>query len=382
MKLGLLFCILLLLTSSTYSQQTGLLDLELLAYTDALQDRIIIYDVRNQAKRELQLGEGLHNIWGFSPDGCRILFSLTSANGLSHIYTSRLDGTGIVDLVQYDELSPAQWGAWEPQWSSNDIIAFKMVRDGLEDTEERQYHIAYVSSNGSEPIFYSVTGREHSPQWSPNGEWLAYISYDERIPGADISSTAEPDTPDTQNQISEADLWVVSADSETKYRLTNFAVGSVGMPKWSPDNDLISFVYSPSPNNNTFWIVGNSEGAISTQLSFIWNLTLATTWLPDSSAILASARDIKGYPENHLWKIPIVGNVDETAELLLDDDRFLHTDYPAFNATGDKLAFRSDYAVIIYDLTDSSYTRIADDFGNTPMFWSPEIYNGEGSCDL
>ncbi len=379
MRRILLVCLLLMMISqvsrTSVAAQVPLLG-PVLAATPAAQDRILLYDIGSDARRELVMGTGWHHVWGFSPDGCRILYTLTESSGLGRAYTAALDGSDARALVTYDALPARQWGIWEPQWSPDgNRIAFTMLRDGFEGEAERQYHIGWVDAAGGSPQFYSVSGKEHNARWSPSGASLVYISFDERVPGADILSTAVP-TPDGQTGsppplIREADLWVVSADGSQKFRLTNFPVGSTTMPRWSPDEQLIGFVYSPSPSNDTFWMIAAQEGALPTQLTFLWGLALDLTWLPDSTALIAAARDFRDTDENALWRIPLVGNTETDSVLFVNDSLLPHTDYPRFSADGRWLALRSTYTLALVNMEDRS-ARLLDETlpGNTPPVWS------------
>jgi Tol biopolymer transport system component len=130
-----------------------------------------------------------------------------------------------------------------------------------------------------------------------------------------------------------------------------------------------------------FWMIANERGAIATQLSQLWNLTLDQTWLPDSSAMLASVRDFRGADGNRLWRIPLIGVADNDATLLLDDNAFRYTDYPRFSPDGQFLAFRSEYDVIILELDTGVWERLDEDTpGNTPPVWSPVGFEGEEAC--
>lgn len=371
----------------------------IVAVTPAAQDSIHLHDIGGEATRLLSFGPGEHHVWDFSPDGCRVLFTLdTSGRGMPKLFSARLDGSDQRALVAYDELPVNAWGIWEPRWSVQDEngtsrIAFTMIREETVPGGEvkQTHHIGWINGEASapsEPEFYSVTGREFTPQWSYDGRWLAYVSYNERVPGIDVFSTAVPTEepppgtiPPELPTLLEADLWVVSADAETKYRLTVFTVGSVRAPRWSPDGDLIGFVYSPSPSNDTLWMIGSQEGARPTQLSYEWNMTLDHTWLPDSTAMLASIRDFRQNRNNLLWRIPLIGNADEGAETFLMDDSFAHTDYPRFSPDGRYLAFRSSYSLIVWDTTTTIWSRWdAETPGNTPPVWSPATFAGEQNC--
>ena len=396
-KLRLPFYLLILLFGlSHFSAQTTLpLAGPLVAATNARQDQILLYDVGSGSLRELSFGYGEQQVWGFSPDGCRILFTLDSGDQhLPQLYTARLDGSDAHLMAQYtDNFDPTgvnAWGVWEPTWSSTGRIAFTLWRDlpQPDGTVEQQSHIVWIDGNGGTPQFYSNTGDEFSPAWSPDGQWLAYVSYTERAPGADVYSTAVPTVAPPPGQtttelpaVREADLWVVSLDGGLKYPLTDFATGSVRSPRWSPDGELIGFLYSPTTGEDTIWMIANQSGAIATQLSFHWNLTLDHTWLPDSTAMIASIRDFRGLVENRLWRIPLIGNADSDATLYLTDAAFTYTDYPRFSADGRYLALRSEYSLVIVDLSDNTWRRLyADQPGNTPPVWTPAGFRGESAC--
>jgi Tol biopolymer transport system component len=403
-KLILLAALLISLHTANAQDQPLFLQGPVVAFGTAQMDRIILYDVGTEggARRELNFGEGWHYVWGFSPDGCRVMFTLSDDINTAHLYSARLDGTDMREMVSYS--GTEWWGVWEPVWSPTGLIAFTMQRYTLENdgSLERQYHVAWVDGNEvlasgapAEAEFYSVTGDEHSPQWSPDGAWLAYVSYDRRFPGANVSSTAEPTIAPPEGQepppfnedllLREADLWVVSADGETKYRLTYFDIGSVDTPRWSPDGELIAFAYSPSSNNDQFWMIANQRAAIPTQLSQLYSQILDITWLPDNSAMLGAARDFRQTEINLLWNIPLIGVADNDATLYLNGTPNVpamdYADYPRFSADGRWLALRRAYQLMVLD-TDTMAWGYVDGgmIGNTPPVWTPTGFVGESAC--
>jgi len=386
--LALLALGLLLALAARLGAQEAALQGPLLAADTAQQDRIVVYDLGGAARRELRFGPGWVRVWGFSPDGCRLLFTRSDGPDASRVYTARLDGSDVRALVQYDELLPDAWRAWNPQWQpGGSRVAFTLIRDvpQRDGGVRRTYHIAWVSADGGAPQLYSASGDEHEPQWSPDGAWLAYIAYDERPAGADIYSTAVP-TPAGQTGppaplLREADLWLVRADGQAKQRLTSFPTGSVRGPRWSPDGDLIGFVYSPSPGNDQFYMIAGQAGALPTQLSQQWSLILDLTWLPDGSAMLAAVRDFRDVRDNRLWRIPLLGWADTDAALYLDNPALAYADYPRFSADGRWLAFRSAYALAVVDTATQSWAIFDEALpGNTPPVWSPAGFQGETAC--
>lgn len=373
------------LSASVQAQAPVPLNGPLVAVNTAAQDRIIVVDVSSGATRPLKLGTGSLMPWGFAADGCRIVYTSSDGLSLGRVYSSKLDGSDSRSLVQFNELPDDAWGVWEPQVSPDGTtIAFSLLRRDAQSGKTTG-HIAVVDANGGTPKIYSVSGSEYEPRWSPDGKWLAYISFTERVPGADINSTAVP-TPQGQEAVAgtllrEADLWVVSADAKTKYRLTDFATGSVRAPRWSPDGFLLSFIYSPSPNNDTFWMIGNADGAIPTELSYQWSAIMDTTWFPDSASILGVARDFQKITDNTLWRVPLVGNADTDATQYLADPNLSFVDYPRFSADGQWLALRSEYALALVNVSTNQWSLAANvPLANTPPVWSPAGFRGENQC--
>jgi len=382
---GLILALVLVLSFPTHAQVDAPLGAPLLAFDTTAQDRIVLYDLNTGSARDLNFGSGWHRVWGFSPDGCRIAFTLSDGLDHARLYTARIDGSDRRELVRFSTPLVGEWGVWEAQWSPDPVdqrIAFTLIETQINNDGQRvqNHRIAWVTPDGGDPDFYSISGDEHTPRWSPDGRWLAYVAYEERAAGADPLATALPEAPVT-SMIREADLWVVGADGLNKTRRTTFPVGNVSMPRWSPDGDLIGFIFSPTPNNDQVWLIGTDAGATPTTLSFTDALALDLTWLPDSAAMTAALRDFKGVRENRLWRIPLTGVADNDAVQIAGDPDLVNMDYPRYSPDGRWLAARSAYALVLIDLSVSSWTQfdVAYD-GNTPALWSPPGFTGESSC--
>jgi len=371
---------LLLLMPTAHAQDFPLpLSGDLLAYTDQTNDAIYLYDFQTDTTRPLQMGMGLHHVWDFSPDGCRLLYTLTDNTRTTRLYSAALDGTDARELIDTTELPLGPWNLWEPDWNpTQPLIAFTLTRPTEQGRETR---VAYVPATGGTPTFYSVAGDEHAPRWSPDGAWLAYLSYEPRPAGATLFATVEPAAEETAPTLREADLWMVSADANTKERLTRFSVGSVGQPRWSPDGSLLSFVYAPSANDHQFWMIAAAPDAIPTQLSYEWNYTLDLAWQPDGTALTAATRYLQGTEDAQLWRVPLAGNADVDATRFFEATALAQTsaDFPRYSADGERLAFRASYELVIVDLETNAATRLGT-YGNTPPVWSPAGFAGEEAC--
>lgn len=341
------------------------------------QTRILLYDLDLDFTREVALGEGAHTLWGFSPDGCRLLATLDD-----QLVTARLDGSDVRRL-----LPSGSGSAYEPSFSPDGSqIAFTLVQQ--EGGETRRF-VAVVSAEGGSPRVLSVSGREATPRWSPDGARLAYVSYEQRVAGADLFSTAVP-TPTPAAGVplppvallNEADLWLVEVASGQRTRLTNFPTGNVSMPRWSPDGALLAFAYSPAPNQDLLWIMASEAGAIPTQLSFEYTTVLDLIWQPDGTHLIASLMGMQGVAENALWQIPLAGRAEQAALRYLAFYDLPHADYPRFRDDGRWLALRTRYQVALIDTVSATLRRLGAPWalGNTPPVWSPAAFDREAAC--
>ena len=107
-------------------------------------------------------------------------------------------------------------------------LFFKLDDEGW--TGDRRQQIYVVGADGStEPVQLTEGDYESmSPTWSPDGEWIAFVS-------------AREDDWDTKLV---SDLFVVAAGGGDPVKITG-SDGQCAFPAWSPDGALIAFFYVP-----------------------------------------------------------------------------------------------------------------------------------------
>lgn len=335
----------------------------LLAVDTPEQDRIVLYDPLTDVSRTLDFGGAEQRVWGFSPDGCRLIVTM-GAEDEARLYDARLDGSDRRALIIYTPTPPlnarAMWSAWEANVSPTDgRIAFMLTTTTITPNGDRALdsRIAWVNADGGDPVPVSVTGREYTPRWSPDGRWLAYVSYDEAAGGG----LAPPSRA--------ADLWMASPDGATRIRLTNFERGSVAWPRWSPAADLVGFIYAASPNADQIWMIGASDNAIPTPLTVGEALALDMAWFPDGTAIAATLMNFEGIAENRLWRIPLI--TSEGVSEIAAAGALRYLTHVRYSPDGRWLSLRAAYTLTLIDQQTGAVSQpAAIPPGNTAPVWS------------
>ena len=236
--------------------------------------------------------------WVFSAAGEEVLY-LSNADGDLELYVSDL-ATGKTRQLTHNELDDNQ-ASWSPdgQW----IVYTGRVDGDLE--------IFLISSDGKKTkrVTHSETSSDYSPQWSPNGEKVVYISQNEKK-----HALVTYDIKNSQHTV------LVESEFELK------------SPKWSPDNELISYV-SANGKSSHLTMVNLSTKQQTTLTNYQKEQQLSHNWSPNSAEIVFCARRDKVID---LFSL----NIKTNTEKRLTDLFTLDTE-PEFSPDGKQLLFLS-----------------------------------------
>ena len=137
-----------------------------IAVVEDNQTDVWVYDLDSDSLRRLTY-EGSYNDWPvWTPDGQWIVFT-SQRQGQFHIYRKRADGSSGAEL-----LATRQSRSYPSSWSPDgNVLALTERPSGNTDVS-----ILLKEDGGTPRPFISSPENEWSPQFSPNGKWLAYVS--------------------------------------------------------------------------------------------------------------------------------------------------------------------------------------------------------------
>jgi TolB protein len=163
----------------------------------------------------------------FAPDGRKLaLVAKSAGEGASEIYTVDRRGRGVRQLTRNRSIDVS------PSWSPDgEWIAFVSDRSG-----SPQIYVMKADGTSERRITFNG-GYNTSPAWSPDGRWIAYEA---RVGGGQF------------------DLWLVDPEGGTNLPLVSHPRSDEG-PSWSPDGRKIVFSSSRRGNHDLYMIDVSGE---------------------------------------------------------------------------------------------------------------------------
>jgi dipeptidyl aminopeptidase/acylaminoacyl peptidase len=139
---------------------------------------------------------------------------------------------------------------------------------------------------------------EASPEWSPDGRWIAFVS--RRGPDPDRSTNS--------------DIWLVEATAGAAPRqLTTSTNPDGGRPAWSPDGAFIAYLQGDEPrfyayNQNRLAIVPVAGGVPRVLTASLDRTVSSPEWAPDGKSLFVTVEDDRA---QYVARVPVGGGTLE-----------------------------------------------------------------------
>lgn len=198
--------------------------------------------------------------------------------------------------------------------------------EGLANFEKPTFKILDLKT-GEKKSFYSGTGFEHSPVWSPDGDWILFrelgVTYKIKTDGTELKS-------------------LISDDDTTIVNSTN----------WSSDGKKILYYNSlfEKQAKHGLWIM-NSDGS---EKQFLFNESEQIPYpLKKKYVSFVNIGGFGGERKLHIYDIE-TGTFDDTLDIVEDPD----VNYLEFSPDENRIVFHSESGIYVMDSDGNNLTRI------------------------
>jgi len=223
-----------------YSQSSFSNDGRTLAFTGERQGKDVLYleDVASGSVKRIDLP--IDAVWSpvFSPDDKRIAFSGIHG-GMTDLYVVDVDGKNMRQLTndQFADLQPS----WSPDGKKIAFATDNSPEANLGVLKISKWRIAVIDlDNGATEILPGQQGLNLNPQWSPNGNEIAFISDRTSVPN----------------------VFIYDFGTKEHYQITNVLSGIGAITEYSPaiswarGADRMAFTYYEK-GDYTVWTFDN-----------------------------------------------------------------------------------------------------------------------------
>ncbi|MFC1539508.1 S9 family peptidase, partial [Candidatus Latescibacterota bacterium] len=190
-----------------------------------------------------------------SPDGSRVVFTVTEAvmtadrsEYLTHIHMANADGSNVRQLTYGDN------SCTSPQWSPDGHwLAFTTNRSG-------RNNLYLISSDGGEAqLLTDVRTGVSAFEWAPDSKQIAFVMPDSLTAAEEKDQRGRNDARVIDENFKMNRLWVIPVEKDAggrrTARLLTSGAFSIGTPlsgttslfDWSPDSETIAFTHFPTP---------------------------------------------------------------------------------------------------------------------------------------
>ncbi|MBS3933382.1 MAG: S9 family peptidase [Truepera sp.] len=319
-----------------------------------------------------------------SPDGKTIAYSV------SHVDADKEEEYAAIWLLSLETGESRQFTTGlardtNPQWSPDgQQLAFLSTRAD----KKPQIYLIPVSGGEARALTAMKQGVGSGPAWSPDGQQIAFTAGPERDP-PDLSKPYRVrrhiyrfDAVGYLDNVVQ-DIYVIPATGGEPKQLTRDDCQN-GMPVWSPDGQEILFTATMFPDSHRIYPalkVVSLSGEVR-DLVTDWGYAISATWTPDSQRVVFIGGPF-GRPigaQNDLWVIDRAGGdpICRTAALSFQVGGGLQADMPVNRAIPN---------ILVSEDGQTAYVQVQEG-GTVPIYcvalngseyWA-SVVTGERSC--
>lgn len=264
--------------------------------------------------------------------------------------------------------------AWSPDGK---LVVYRQMRDGPAETlSMADYDLYLTDLTGLKPIQLTSTRTNGAAQWSPDGNWIVFVS--------GSFGLLEP-RPSEFQDIYVLDVRVVK-DGIMPESVQLTSIGTAWSPRWSPDSSRIAFL-----SNCDLFVMSVDGSHVRNLTEALADCVSSPDWSPMADQIAFQAANLDKYDvSSEIYVIDV-----DTLKLVQITNNAIPDQYPRWSPDGTRIAFVSNFGGIhLFNTDDTDLVNLTEETGISHIgfrgdfAWSPDgtkmVFSGkpaDGTAD-